>query len=153
MSPEPNKIIYSMVKVSKFYHKKPVIKDISLSFFYIVPVAFVATIYGWCRINPNLGPKGERSSWAERIASLPEIGLVLLIFLMMILGLIATGLTLSRLVPTYSPEVLTRAFHLVADARVPGREAGRKALDLDPHGAEQLPAALHSPDEWLFSVF
>ena len=31
---EPNKIIFSMVKVSKFYHKKPVLKDIYLSFFY-----------------------------------------------------------------------------------------------------------------------
>src|SRR5258707_7632816 len=34
MSTEPNKIIFSMVKVSKFYDKKPVLKDIYLSFFY-----------------------------------------------------------------------------------------------------------------------
>ena len=34
MASEPNKIIYSMIGVSKFYDKKPVIKDISLSFFY-----------------------------------------------------------------------------------------------------------------------
>ncbi|WP_045212026.1 energy-dependent translational throttle protein EttA [Desulfonatronovibrio magnus] len=34
MSNEPNKIIYSMVKVSKFYDKKPILKDISLSYFY-----------------------------------------------------------------------------------------------------------------------
>src|SRR5205823_3729511 len=32
--PEPNKIIFSMVKVSKFYDKRPVLKDIYLSFFY-----------------------------------------------------------------------------------------------------------------------
>src|ERR1700757_2856329 len=31
---EPNKIIYSMVGVGKFYDKKPVLKDISLSYFY-----------------------------------------------------------------------------------------------------------------------
>ncbi len=31
---EPNKIIFSMVKVSKFYDKKAVLKDIYLSFFY-----------------------------------------------------------------------------------------------------------------------
>ncbi len=31
---EPNKVIFSMVKVSKFYDKKPVLKDIYLSFFY-----------------------------------------------------------------------------------------------------------------------
>ncbi|MFC1886202.1 ATP-binding cassette domain-containing protein, partial [Thermodesulfobacteriota bacterium] len=34
MSDEPNKIIYSMIRVSKFYDKKPVLKDISLSYFY-----------------------------------------------------------------------------------------------------------------------
>jgi ATP-binding cassette ChvD family protein len=34
MGSEPHKIIYSMIGVSKFYNKKPVIKDINLSFFY-----------------------------------------------------------------------------------------------------------------------
>ena len=34
MSTDPNKVIYSMMRVSKFYNKKPVIKDISLSYFY-----------------------------------------------------------------------------------------------------------------------
>ena len=34
MSDEPNKIIYSMMKVAKYYDKKPVLKDISLSYFY-----------------------------------------------------------------------------------------------------------------------
>ena len=34
MSSSPNKIIYSMVGVGKYYDKKPVIKDIYLSYFY-----------------------------------------------------------------------------------------------------------------------
>ena len=34
MSNEPNKIIYSMIGVSKFYDKKPILKDIYLSYFY-----------------------------------------------------------------------------------------------------------------------
>jgi ATP-binding cassette ChvD family protein len=34
MSSEGNKIIYTMMRVSRFYDKKPVIKDISLSYFY-----------------------------------------------------------------------------------------------------------------------
>ncbi|ABB32155.1 ABC transporter related protein [Geobacter metallireducens RCH3] len=34
MSTEGNKIIYTMMRVSKYYDKKPVIKDISLSYFY-----------------------------------------------------------------------------------------------------------------------
>jgi energy-dependent translational throttle protein EttA len=34
MSTIPNKVIYSMIGVSKFYDKKPVLKDIYLSYFY-----------------------------------------------------------------------------------------------------------------------
>jgi ATP-binding cassette ChvD family protein len=34
MSTEPNKVIYSMIGVSKFYDKKPVLKNIYLSYFY-----------------------------------------------------------------------------------------------------------------------
>ena len=34
MSNESNKVIYSMIRVSKYYDKKPVLKDISLSYFY-----------------------------------------------------------------------------------------------------------------------
>ncbi|MFH0786856.1 MAG: energy-dependent translational throttle protein EttA [Pseudomonadota bacterium] len=34
MAPEPNKVIYSMIQVSKYYDKKPVLKNISLSYFY-----------------------------------------------------------------------------------------------------------------------
>src|SRR5919199_2756692 len=34
MSTAPNKVIYSMVGVSKFYDKRPVLKDIYLSYFY-----------------------------------------------------------------------------------------------------------------------
>ena len=34
MSSEATKIIYSMMRVGKFYNKKPVLKDISLSYFY-----------------------------------------------------------------------------------------------------------------------
>ena len=34
MSNEPNKIIYSMIGVSKYYDKRPILKDIYLSYFY-----------------------------------------------------------------------------------------------------------------------
>ena len=53
----------------------------------LIAFFFILIIYGWCKINPQLGPKGERSTWKERIASLPEIALVIIIFLMMIGGL------------------------------------------------------------------
>jgi energy-dependent translational throttle protein EttA len=34
MSTEPNKVIYSMIGVSKYFNKKPILKDINLSYFY-----------------------------------------------------------------------------------------------------------------------
>ncbi|HMK64579.1 MAG TPA: TRAP transporter large permease [Thermodesulfobacteriota bacterium] len=49
---------------------------------------FIAVIVGWCKINPKLGPKGERSTWAERFRSLPEVIWVVLIFLMVIGGIL-----------------------------------------------------------------
>jgi len=34
MGDQPNKVIYSMIRVSKYYDKRPVLEDISLSYFY-----------------------------------------------------------------------------------------------------------------------
>jgi len=34
MSDQPNKVIYSMIRVSKYFDKRPVLEDISLSYFY-----------------------------------------------------------------------------------------------------------------------
>src|SRR5208337_5016109 len=41
MSAEPNKIIYSMIGVSKFYNKRPILKDIYLSYFYGAKIGVV----------------------------------------------------------------------------------------------------------------
>jgi C4-dicarboxylate transporter, DctM subunit len=73
---------------------------------------FVLTIYWWCKINPKLGPKGERSTWRERLASLPEIGLVVMIFLMMIFGLMKGLFT-----PTEAGSVGTGLVLLLSVAR------------------------------------
>jgi C4-dicarboxylate transporter DctM subunit len=53
----------------------------------IIAFFFVVVIYGWCRINPSLGPKGEKSTWRKRLASLPEILWVVIIFLLVVGGL------------------------------------------------------------------
>ncbi|MGZ6203011.1 MAG: TRAP transporter large permease, partial [Thermodesulfobacteriota bacterium] len=53
----------------------------------IIAFFFIVIIYGWCKINPKLGPKGAKSTWKERFASLPEFLLVVVIFLLMIVGL------------------------------------------------------------------
>ena len=54
----------------------------------IIALLFILIIYGWCKLDPTLGPKGERSSWKERMASLPEVLWVVAIFLLVIGGLI-----------------------------------------------------------------
>ena len=53
----------------------------------IIAFFFIVIIYAWCKINPALGPKGEKSSWRERIASLPEVIWVVIVFLLVIGGL------------------------------------------------------------------
>ena len=53
----------------------------------IIAFFFIMIIYVWCRINPALGPKGEKSSWKERFLALPEVFAIGAIFLLMIWGL------------------------------------------------------------------
>jgi tripartite ATP-independent transporter DctM subunit len=83
-----------------------IIPGLMIAFFFIV------IIYGWCKINPNLGPKGEKSTWKERIASLPEFALVVVIFLLMIWGLMKGMFT-----PTEAGSVGTAAVLLMSVIR------------------------------------
>jgi tripartite ATP-independent transporter DctM subunit len=53
----------------------------------LIAACFILVIAVWCRINPNLGPHGERSSWRQRARSLPECVYLVAIFLLMIGGL------------------------------------------------------------------
>jgi C4-dicarboxylate transporter DctM subunit len=53
----------------------------------IISLLFIFTIYGMCKINPSMGPKGERSGWKERGKSLKEVIWVLLIFLIVTGGM------------------------------------------------------------------
>ena len=54
----------------------------------ILAFFFVCIIYGWCKIDPTLGPKGERSTWGERLRSLPEVMWVIIVFLLVIIGIL-----------------------------------------------------------------
>jgi C4-dicarboxylate transporter DctM subunit len=78
----------------------------------IIAVFFMVVIYGWCTINPSLGPKGERSTWRQRIASLPEFMLVIVIFLLMIWGLMKGVFT-----PVEAGSVGTAAVLILAVAK------------------------------------
>ncbi|MBI5585290.1 MAG: TRAP transporter large permease [Deltaproteobacteria bacterium] len=49
---------------------------------------FITVILGWCTINPDLGPQGEKSTWGQRFRSLPEVIWVVAIFLLVIGGIL-----------------------------------------------------------------
>ena len=54
----------------------------------LVAFFFIIVIYGWCKINPSLGPKGEKFPWKEKIKSLPALIWVVIIFFIVIVGLV-----------------------------------------------------------------
>jgi C4-dicarboxylate transporter DctM subunit len=78
----------------------------------IIALFFILIIYGWCKINPALGPKGQKSSLKERIASLPEVVWVGIIFLLVIGGLMKGFFT-----PTEAGSVGTFAVLLLSLAK------------------------------------
>ncbi len=53
----------------------------------LVSFFFLSIIYGWCRVNPSLGPKGKIFTWKERILSIREVAGILLIFLVVMGGM------------------------------------------------------------------
>lgn len=75
----------------------------------IIALFFMFTIYGWCRISPSLGPKGEKSTWKERIHAFPEFGFVTMIFFLVIGGMMAGFFT-----PTEAGSIGTGAVLLLA---------------------------------------
>ncbi len=77
-----------------------------------IAVTFLATIYVWARKNPALAPAGERSTWRERFLSLPEVVVVLAIFVLMIVGLMKGFFT-----PTEAGSVGTAAVVLLVVLR------------------------------------
>ncbi len=53
----------------------------------IIAALFMGIIYGWVKINPKIAPKAERSTWKARLQTLPEVGWVLLVFIVVVGGI------------------------------------------------------------------
>jgi C4-dicarboxylate transporter DctM subunit len=75
----------------------------------MVACSFVVTLLGWSVANPKLGPKGEKSSWKERFASLPPVLGVIVIFVLVVGGLMQGFFTPTEAgsVGTFAVLVLT----------------------------------------------
>ncbi len=54
---------------------------------FIIAIFFIGIIYGWVKINPGIAPKSEKSTWKERIKTLPEIIWIILVFCLVVGGI------------------------------------------------------------------
>lgn len=75
----------------------------------MIAFSFAITLFAWCKMNPRLGPKGEKSTWKERLKSLPRVSWVLGIFL-----LVVGGLMMGLFTPTEAGSVGTLAVLVLA---------------------------------------
>ena len=78
----------------------------------IIALFFLGIIYGWVKINPKIAPMSERSTWKERIRSLPEVGWILLVFILVVGGIMNGFFT-----PTEAGAVGTFAILVLAVAK------------------------------------
>ncbi len=62
----------------------------------IIACFFIGIIYGWARINPKIAPRSAKSTWGERMRSLPEVLWILIVFLVVVGGIMAGFFTPSE---------------------------------------------------------
>jgi C4-dicarboxylate transporter, DctM subunit len=75
----------------------------------LIAFSFAVTLFGWCKINPRLGPRGEKSTWKARLRSLAPVSWVVAIFL-----LVVGGLMMGFFTPTEAGSVGTLAVLILA---------------------------------------
>jgi C4-dicarboxylate transporter DctM subunit len=75
----------------------------------LVSFFFLLIIYFWARINPAIAPKGEKSSWIERLRACPEFITVAIIF-----GVVMGGLMKGVFSPTEAGTIGTAAVLIMA---------------------------------------
>ena len=54
----------------------------------MICILFMVAIYLWCLKDPNLGPKGEKSTWKERFRSLPGAMEIIILFIIVMGGML-----------------------------------------------------------------
>ena len=54
----------------------------------LMALFFAVVIVGWCKINPEIGPKSDRFTWKERMTAGSEVIWPIIIFLIIIIGFV-----------------------------------------------------------------
>ena len=62
----------------------------------MIAVFFLGIIYGWAKINPLLAPMAARSTWKDRMRSLPEVFWIGLVFILVVGGIMQGFFTPSE---------------------------------------------------------
>ncbi len=62
----------------------------------IIALLFLGIIYAWARTRPQDAPMSDRSSWKERIRSLPQVAWVIVVFVMVVGGIMTGFFTPSE---------------------------------------------------------
>jgi tripartite ATP-independent transporter DctM subunit len=79
---------------------------------FIIAIFFLGIIYAWAKINPKVAPMSEKSTWKERMRSLPEVAWILLVFCIVVGGIMAGFFT-----PTEAGAIGTFAVLVLAIAK------------------------------------
>jgi len=53
----------------------------------IIATLFLGIIYGWAKIDPKIAPMTDRSTWKVRMRTLPEVGWIILVFIIVVGGI------------------------------------------------------------------
>ncbi len=78
----------------------------------IIALFFMGIIYGWAKINPRIAPRSERSTWNQRIRTLPDVFWTLAVFCVVVGGIMTGFFT-----PTEAGAVGTFALLVLAIAK------------------------------------
>ncbi|HNT42818.1 MAG TPA: TRAP transporter large permease [Syntrophorhabdaceae bacterium] len=54
----------------------------------VIAALFIGVIYGWCKMNPAIGPASPKATWGERFKTIPQVIMVLIIFFLVIGGIL-----------------------------------------------------------------
>ena len=82
----------------------------------MISALFMVVIAGWVSLQPAIAPRGERSTWKERFAVIPDALVVFVVF-----GIVIGGMITGFFSPTESGTIGTVAIFLLALVR---REVG-----------------------------
>lgn len=78
----------------------------------MIAVFFMAVIAGWVTISPAIAPKAAKATWKERIAAIPEVLILIVVF-----GIVIGGMITGFFSPTESGTIGTVAIFVLALVR------------------------------------